>query len=130
MEYQNCELMKYSYPASLITLSAAIAQACSLHINKYDNAVAYLASKDSTFVQLNINNHQPDQRVGIKFDNISAGKYFVLLRSIQRKAMAKRTTEKYEHLIPAESHVTTEKNELLMFNGRNGPSVYGQSTFL
>ena len=66
----------------------------NVHINKYDNAVACPASKDSTFVQLNINNHQPGQRVGIKFDNISAGKYFVLLRSIQRKAMAKRTTEK------------------------------------
>ena len=95
IEYQNCEIMQYSYPASLITLSAAIAQACSLHINKYDNAVACPEGKDSTFVQLNINNHQPDQRVGIKFDNISAGKYFVLLRSIQSEAVAKRTTEKY-----------------------------------
>ena len=86
--------MKYSYPASLITLSAAIAQACSLRINKYDNPVAHITSKGSAILKLNINNHQPDQRVGIKFDNISAGKYFVLLRSIQRKAMAKRTTEK------------------------------------
>ncbi len=133
--------MKYSYPASLITLSAAIAQACSLHINKYDNAVTSAASKDSTFVELNINNQQFGKRVGIKFDNISAGKYFVLLRSIQRKAMAKRTTEKYDDLIPAlpaeavrrqaESHVTPQKNEWVLVNEEcNELSVLCQSTFL
>ena len=78
--------MKYSYADSLITLAASVTQACSLYINKRNNAVAYRTIKNST-EQFNIITYPHNSRVGIKFDNISARKYFVLIHTTQRFAV-------------------------------------------
>ena len=43
--------MKNSYPDSLIALTAAVTQACLLHINKNDTPVAYMTTKGSTTLQ-------------------------------------------------------------------------------
>ncbi|MEO7923280.1 MAG: hypothetical protein ABIR30_06335 [Chitinophagaceae bacterium] len=72
--------MKNSYPDSLITLSAALAMASSTPVNKYDKDMADIKQKESTF--LKFNTKQPG--LGIKFDNISAGKYFALINQTQR----------------------------------------------
>ena len=118
--------MNYSYPDSLVTLAAAVAQACSFH----DNPVKQTLSGDSKFLKLNTNNLHHCGGVGIKFDNISAGKYFALIHAVQRYIPVNKATEKYDVLIPAESHVTPKKNELVRVLGRNEPSVLCQSTFL
>ncbi len=86
--------MKYSYSDSLITMAAAIAQACSLYINRNDNSVAPVTSKASTFLQLDINNGNNSNTVGIKFDNLSARKYFVLIHTTQQYAVMSKTIEK------------------------------------
>ena len=85
--------MKYSYPDSLITLAAAVTQACSLHINKHESLVAPITSKDSAFLKLNTQNHNNCDRVGIKFDNISAGKYFALIHTIRVHSAVNRAIE-------------------------------------
>ena len=79
--------MKYSYPDSLITLAAAVTQACSLYVNKSNKPVASKTRKDSTLLKLITTNQFSDNRVGIKFDNISAGKYFILINKTQRHSV-------------------------------------------
>ncbi len=120
--------MKYSYSDSLITLAAAVTQACSLNINMHHKTAVGKKSESSLFLNLITHNQQHKNRVGIKFDNISAGKYFVLIHQAQRHiVMSKvlKTTDKFL----ADSNVTRE-NELTGVLGRNEPSVLCQSTFL
>ena len=83
-ENQSCELMKNSYPDSLITLSAALAMAGSCPVSKYDNHVAGIKGKDSINLKFNTKQTRATGIVGIKFDNISAGKYFALINRTQR----------------------------------------------
>ncbi len=85
--------MKYSYPDSLITLAAAVTQACSLHTNKNDNPIAPITCKGSTFFKFDTNNHNNKNRVGIKFDNISAGKYFALLHTTKPHSVVNKAIE-------------------------------------
>ena len=85
--------MKNSYPDSLIALSVAITQACSLHINKNNNPVACITIKNST-EQFDTITYPHNNRVGIKFDNISARKYFVLIHTTQQHAVISKTIEK------------------------------------
>lgn len=120
--------MKYSYPDSLITLAAAVTQACSLYVNKNNNPVAAITSKGSTLLKLNTNNQLRHNRVGIKFDNISAGKYFVLINKTQRHTVVSKVLGTGDKFM-ADSIVTTE-NELFEGLGRNEPSVLCQSAFL
>ena len=75
--------MKYSYTDSLITLTAAVTQACSLHLNN-NKAFAEIRGEGPSFLKLNTDKQQYYKRVGIKFDNISAGKYFELINRTQR----------------------------------------------
>ena len=84
MGNQNCGLMKNSYPDSLISLSAALAMAGSNPRFKYDNHVAGIKAKDSVILKFNLKQIPLMGRVGIKFDNISAGKYFALINRTQR----------------------------------------------
>jgi hypothetical protein len=88
--------MKYSYTDSLITLASSVTQACSLHINKRNNAVAYRTINNST-EQFNTITYPHNSRVGIKFDNISARKYFVLIHTTQRFAVLNKTIEKLDN---------------------------------
>lgn len=76
--------MKSSYTDSLITVAAAVAQACSLQINRQKNIDAPLTCKDPSILKLKTANNPGENRVGIKFDNISAIKYFILIRSLQQ----------------------------------------------
>ena len=85
--------MKNSYPDSLIALSAAITQACSLHKNKNNNPVACRTIKNST-EQFDTITYPHNNRVGIKFDNILARKYFVLIHSTQQHAVLNKTDRK------------------------------------
>ncbi len=80
------------------------------------------------FLKVVTNNYKDRSGVGIKFDNISAGKYFVLIHTAQQYVVMNKTIEKSE-LMPAESLVTP-KNELISVYERNEPSVQCQSTFL
>ena len=121
--------MKYSYPDSLITLAAAVTLACAQNFNKYDNEVSVITTNGSMFLKVVTNNYKGRIGLGIKFDNISAGKYFVLIHTAQQYAVANKTIEKFE-LIPAERNVTSEKSELVRLYGRNESSVLCQSTFL
>jgi hypothetical protein len=73
--------MKYSYPDLKNNPAAALEHGRQVHINKNDSTVAYITSNNSTFQQLNVNNHDSKLRVGIKFDNISARKYFALIHN-------------------------------------------------
>jgi len=77
--------MKSSYTNSLITLAAAVAQASSIQQSKQKNGGAFITCNDSASQKLNTNNKTGINRVGIKFDNISAIKYFILIRSLQKK---------------------------------------------
>ncbi|MCY7311593.1 MAG: hypothetical protein LH619_12500 [Chitinophagaceae bacterium] len=85
--------MKNVYPDSQIALAAAITQACFLHINKNDNPVAYITIKNST-EQFDTITYPHNNRAGIKFDNISARKYFVLIHTTQQYAVLNKTIEK------------------------------------
>jgi len=119
--------MKYSYPDSLITLAAAVTQACPLHINNKTNSVGSVGCNDSTFLKLNTNNLYNNSRVGINFDNILAGKYFVLINRTQRyyfESKALRMKDK----VPAECNVTIGFDFIGVL-GRNESSVMCQSTF-
>jgi hypothetical protein len=84
-ENQYTGPMKYSYPGSLIALSAAFMKACSVPARKYDNDVADIEAKDSRTLKFNIKDTPLKTRVGIKFDNISAGKYFALIHRTQQQ---------------------------------------------
>ncbi|MEO7984236.1 MAG: hypothetical protein ABI688_09155 [Bacteroidota bacterium] len=88
--------MKYADSASLIALSAAVTGACLLHINKNDNPVVPIPRKGSTSLELDTNNFDRTRGVGIKFDNNSAGKYFVLIHFIQRYAAMSKTIGKFD----------------------------------
>jgi hypothetical protein len=70
-----------SYPASLITVTAAFIQARLLHMKKDLNRATHKKSK-----VLKLNDKQTDFKsiVGIKFDNILPGKYFALIQSAQK----------------------------------------------
>ena len=85
--------MKYSYPDSLITLAAAVTQACSLYVNKNNKPVAAITRKDSSFLKLITNNQLRHNRVGIKFDNISAGKYFILINKTHQHSVVSKILE-------------------------------------
>jgi len=73
--------MKHSYPDSLITLSAAITNACLANKQLYNNNGTGIKSKKSKLVKLNTVKALPHERVGINFANISAGNYFTLLKT-------------------------------------------------
>ncbi len=60
------------------------------------------------FLKVVTNNYKGSSRVGIKFDNISAGKYFVLIHTTQQYVAMNKTSEKSE-LMPTESHVTQKR---------------------
>jgi hypothetical protein len=90
--------MKYADSASLIALSAAVATASLLHINKNDNPVAHITRKGSTVLELDTNNFDSNKTVGTKFDNNSAGKYFVLIHFIQRYAAMNKTIGKFDDI--------------------------------
>ncbi len=133
--------MKNSYPDSLITLAAAFTQACSLLIIRNENPVAQVKTGVSTIHKSAIKNYKNDTTVGIKFDTMSARKYFVLIHTTQQKSVVNKAMEKYDNLVlplPAvsgekansESHVTPGENELVRINECNEPSVKHQSTFL
>jgi len=82
--------MKSSYTDSLITVAAAVAHACSLQPNKQMIKEDSITCKGPASQKLNTTNKTSSHRVGIKFDNISAIKYFILIRSLQQN-----TGEKY-----------------------------------
>ena len=100
--------MKYSYPDSLITLTAAVTHACTQAINKYDKGVSVIKNKGSMFLKVVTNNYKDRSGVGIKFDNILARKYFALIHTAQQYVAMNKTIEKSE-LMPAESLVTPKK---------------------
>jgi hypothetical protein len=77
--------MKHSYPDSLIALSAALMKACSAPVDKYDNDVADIKGEGSTTLKFNMKQRRLKRRVGIKFDNISAGKYYALIHRTQQR---------------------------------------------
>ncbi len=85
--------MKNSYPDSLIALPAAITQACSLHINKNNNPVACITIKNSK-EQFDTITYPHNNQLGIKFDNILARKYFVLIHTTQRFAIINKNIRK------------------------------------
>ena len=85
--------MKNSYPDSLITVTAAVTEACLLHAKKQSVAKA-LKTKVSGFLKLNDKQTSLKTGVGIKFDNILARKYFALIHSTQVKAALNKATEK------------------------------------
>lgn len=91
--------MKYFYPASMIDTDAAFEETCSRRINKYDSPVANRTKGNSTFLKLNIKNHEEANIVGIKFDNILARKYFALIHYLQRTSVRNRATEKSDDLL-------------------------------
>jgi hypothetical protein len=103
-------------------MAAAITHAC-LHTIRNDNSVTALTGRTSTLAQLNSNNQYKSSIVGIKFDNISAGKYFALIHTIQQQTAMNIATEKSDRSIPAESHVTPKMNEMVWILERNEPSV-------
>ena len=84
------DLMKNSYTDSLISLSAALAMAGSNSRIKYDNHVADIKAEDSVIAKFNMKQIPLRRIVGIKFDNISAGKYFALLNRTQRNPGRKK----------------------------------------
>ncbi len=83
-----------SYPASLITVAAAFTDACLLQAKKQLGIVAHKKSKVSRFLKLNGKQTYLKPGVGIKFDNILARKYFVLIQSTQKRSALNKTTEK------------------------------------
>ena len=96
--------MKNAYPDSLITLAAAFTQACSIHNHNDEIAERPVKTRVSTIHQLTIEN----TTIGIKFDTMSARKYFVLIYKTQQKVFVNKTMEKYDHLklpIPAKSGI-------------------------
>lgn len=121
--------MKYSYPDSLISLTAAIAQACSLYSHKQDDLVED-QSKDSARRKLKTNKTENENRVGIKFDNILTRKYFVLIHTTQEHIVLNNILEKPDDSSLTERHVTPVKNEWVKVNDRNGSSAGCQTTFL
>ena len=113
--------MKNSYPDSLITLAAAITKACSLHVHSNEKGNSPVTTGVSTIHHSSINNNAV---IGIKFDTMSARKYFVLIQTAQQNEVLNKTREKYDNLllpIPPESGtkanterlVTTWENELI-----------------
>jgi hypothetical protein len=110
-------------------MAAAITHACSLYANRKEHTVSQLATETSLFFQLDINNNNCNT-IGIKFDNISARKYFALIHTTQQYAAVNKATEKDDDLIQTDSHVTPKKNNLDSVFGRNEPLVLCQSTFL
>ncbi len=99
--------MKHSYTGSLITLAAAVTQASRLYTNKNKKSVTGTAGNNLIFLKLVTHNQHGDNTVGIKFDNILAGKYFLLTHAAQQQSVVKKEW-KTENKILADSWVTTE----------------------
>ena len=97
--------MKYSYSDALITLVAAVTEACSVYRNKNSKPLAGIATKDPGIFRLNTNILHSNSRVGINFDNISAGKYFVLINRTQRHSFVSKVL-RVRDKFPADSDVT------------------------
>ncbi len=96
--------MKNAYPDSLITLAAAITQASSIYKHNDEIAERPVKTGVSTIHQLTIDN----TTIGIKFDTMSARKYFVLIYTTQQNVFVNKTMEKYDHLklsIPVKSGI-------------------------
>jgi hypothetical protein len=85
--------MKYPNNNSLVTMAAAITHAC-LQAIRNDNSVTSLISRTSTPTQLNNTNQYKSNILGIKFDNISAGKYFALIHTLQQQTAMNKAREK------------------------------------
>jgi len=68
-------------------------------------------------------------RVGIKFVNLLAGKYFALIHGTQVQPLVNKATEKPDDSDLTESHVTSA-NVPNRIQGSNRPSANRQSTFL
>lgn len=98
--------MKYSYPDSLIAVASAITRACSLYTNRNNKPVKQKSKKDYKFLKLNDKLTNPDSRVGIKFDNISAIKYFALIHKTQLHPVVNKSNWKVWWSILAVCHVT------------------------
>lgn len=82
--------MKNSYPDSLISLTSAVTTAFLLIQQRHNRKNHMLAR----FFKLNRKQKQIKPGVGIKFDNISARKYFVLIQTTQATNMLNKTIEK------------------------------------
>ncbi|MBK7561139.1 MAG: hypothetical protein IPI68_06355 [Chitinophagaceae bacterium] len=121
--------MKYSYPDSLITLTAAITEACSLCAGKRDNPGTQ-HKKNPSHPKLNTNKPGIENRVGIKFDYVLARKYFILIHTTQQRFLLKKILEKSDATTLKDSPVTTCNNEWIRVYDRNGPIAGCQSTFL
>ena len=96
--------MKNSYPDSLLTFTAAFTQACLLYKHPDEIVDVPVKAGASTIHQLSIYK----TTIGIKFDTISARKYFVLIYEAQQLLFVNKTRETYDHLklpIPAESGI-------------------------
>lgn len=106
--------MKNSYPDSLITLAAAITKACSLHVHSNEKGNSPVTTGFSTIHHSSINNN--NAVVGIKFDTMSARKYFVLIQTAQQNEVLNKTREKYDNLllpIPPESGTKANTERLV-----------------
>jgi len=80
--------MNYAYPISFLTHTAKIAGETNFKDKpKYYNQIANIKARNSVFLKFNTNHHSLNGRVGIKFDNISAGKYFVLIHSVMSQEL-------------------------------------------
>ncbi|MDZ4793093.1 MAG: hypothetical protein SGI83_02340 [Bacteroidota bacterium] len=101
--------MKYSYPDSLITLVAAFVDTHKRSVKEYTSTVAGKNTKNPTGRELNSTIHNETANVGIKFDNISARKYFALIHYSRQPPVMNKATEKEDVPIRTESHVTPEK---------------------
>jgi hypothetical protein len=81
---KKLRFMVYSYTGSLISVAAAVAEACSLYPKKNFSGVKREKSGLRKFLKLKDKFLRSKNRVGIKFDNISARKYFALIHSTQQ----------------------------------------------
>ena len=75
--------MKYSYPDSMITLAAAITEASILRAKRGRKQSSSKTRMGKRFLRFNDKQTTVNRIVGIKFDNILARKYFVLIQSTQ-----------------------------------------------
>lgn len=101
--------MKYSYSDSLITLVAAFAGAQKKIAPHPVRTVAGKNTDTTTDGKLNSINHCETGNVGIKFDNISARKYFALIHYSRQLPGMNKATEKEDEPITRVSHVTPAK---------------------
>jgi hypothetical protein len=86
--------MKNTYPASLISLTAAVTEACLFYTKKQWCVVKRKKRKVSGYLKLNDKQTRLKPIVGIKFDNILARKYFALIHSTQTVHQVNKAIEK------------------------------------